>query len=179
MFNAPKRRVDNEVSRLADAAALLQLHLGVTQTARALYRRALLFSLMRTGFALTAAVGIPAGLLLNSLQDAALMTLPAGMILAVAVTLYERRALAVTATELTSSTKLEDLFRSSMSAKPLTDEGTLALWSRVAEGLRHSLSASELTRLPRLSNADASVVSSALERDIPDIRRTVGPAYHR
>jgi hypothetical protein len=60
VLNAPKRRVDNEVSRLSDSVNVLQMHCNIVEDISKRYRSSLFRSRLLLSAALTVSVGCPA-----------------------------------------------------------------------------------------------------------------------
>jgi hypothetical protein len=63
VLNAPKRRLDNEVSRLSDAVSVLQMHCKITDDLSQRYRKAWWRAQFQVAAAALVTVGIPASLL--------------------------------------------------------------------------------------------------------------------
>lgn len=65
VLNAPKRRVDNEVSRLSDSVCVLQMHCKIIEDISSKYQAALLRSRLSLGATLCATVLLPSAAIIG------------------------------------------------------------------------------------------------------------------
>jgi hypothetical protein len=65
VLNAPKRRVDNEVSRLSDSVCVLQMHCKIIEDISSKYQAALLRSRLSLGAALCSTVLLPSAAIIG------------------------------------------------------------------------------------------------------------------
>lgn len=140
VLNAPKRRVDNEISRLTDSVALLQLHCAVVDDIIAQYRLRLVQSrLVLATSAISAVASVAGGLYLSLAPLTMVEIMATGGLVNLLLYLYQQRHLSERAAELVSPHELEASFRRLYSRQVVNkDEFSLSLWTRVFEHLKLS-----------------------------------------
>jgi hypothetical protein len=180
VFNAPKRRVDNEVSRLADATNLLEMHCKIISETQRQYRRHLLqqFVLISTQGILS--VGIPAGFITLGISlDLSAAVGVLGLSTTAATFWYQQFSREAFISSLASESRLEEIY-SRLYAKKIAekDEFTQSLWLRVKHSFRIALTAAEFRLIPKITSSDVAKIENVLNNDIPSLRRKAGPAYH-
>ena len=181
VFNAPKRRVDNEVSRLADAAASLHMHCLLLNDALSQIRKSVWRTYAINIFGWGNVVGIP--LLLVGFGGYPLdVSAYIGAVGAVGMTgvsfwhVSRNRSLAV---RLATAESFEAIFKRLYARKiSERDEDTLALWSRISEILRHSVTPEDLLSLSKMSQGELNQLEKIIDVEIPNLRRAVGPMYN-
>ena len=141
VLNAPKRRVDNEITRLTDSVALLQMHCVVVDDIVAQYRfslnqsRLLLAACAFTSIAATVA-GFNAGLAPMTLAQ----IFVSGGVVTSLLHLSQQRLLNQKAETLVSPLEFEASFKRLYSRQLVNkDEFFLSLWTRVAEHLKFGI----------------------------------------
>lgn len=181
VLNAPKRRVDNEISRLTDSVALLQMHINIVDELSKQYKSALFRSRMMLGLTGTTSVGAVVAL--------ALLGMPPELIAGVTVlggagsgglfwwqTKDLRRQSGQLATESAMNTAFKKLYARRLAEK---DEFTISLWHRVQDHLTLTLSSEDLAGLEKVSPAHLAELERMLEVEIPNLRRKAAPAFNR
>jgi hypothetical protein len=179
VFNAPARRVDNEVSRLAEAGALLKLHLKVVGDLASEYRRSRLTAGLTLAAGWSLALGIPLGIVTTGFLPLAQVAwgAAAGSVGMAGMTLLQIHRLSALSERLCTSEAAEQAFVR-LHARRGAGEDARAEWSRVAEGLK-SLLPVELREMGGISTVDLRLLSRIVEEDVPALRRSIAPAYHK
>ena len=112
VFNAPKRRVDNEVTRLADSAALLKMHVTVIGDLLAQYRRSKLTTYAGLAAGWLGGISLPMSMFLGSLPlDIAGTTAACTFAGLSVVTFVQNRSLNQLAEKLCSQEEVQKTFR--------------------------------------------------------------------
>lgn len=181
VLNAPKRRVDNEITRLTDSIALLQMHVTIVDDLVKQYKA--------TTFRAKALLGVLGSLTISGTMAALYLNLP----------LEASAALAVFGTsstfgyywwsnthQLDQANKLikEDSIISTykrLYARRLAekDEFTTSIWTRVLDHLILSLHASDLKNMDKVKQHEFKSLENILEFDIPNLRRKAAPAFNK
>ena len=181
VFNAPKRRIDNEVSRLSDALLLLQMHCKVVEDLQQRYRSAMWRYKIFQGGATVLTLGVPAGLVFMQMPiEIAAIAGGVGAVVTAGITFLESRSLSRLAYELVEQSSLEGAFRRQYARKIAEkDEDTMTRWIRVLEILKIGLTGPELQKMSKISASDVRNIETKLNQDVPDLRRAAGPALRR
>lgn len=179
VLNAPKRRVDNEITRLADSIALLQIHCEVVDEAVKQYRTKLLQSrLAIAASSLVTAESASASVYLSTTSLFTAEIASVGVVATFAIYWYQRRVLEDTAKALVQSSSFEQSFRHLYSRQLVVkDEYFLSMWTRVAEHLRLGVTHEDIQRVERLRPADKTTLANILETELPKLRRGAAPAF--
>jgi hypothetical protein len=181
VFNAPKRRVDNEVSRLSDSLQLLQMHCKIMEDIQGQYRTAKLkFKAFQLGLG-TAFTGLGGAVFyLQSNIELALASGVTGAALVGLIGFWESRSMRQHADNLIEQPSLEAAFRRQYARKIAEkDEDTMTRWIRVLEILKIGLNGPELQRMPKVSASDIKTIESKINDEVPKLRRAAGPALKR
>ncbi len=181
VFNSPKRRVDNEVSRLADSAAALHMHLQVIGDITSQLRRARLTSYLQLIGGLVSIVCAPAGLLVLGLPiDVVATTAVIGSIGMIIIAYVKTKSLEHLAEKLATPEEFDKTFKK-LYARRLAehDEDTIALWTRLSEILRNAVTCKEIQQIGQINKSEIRELEKIIEKDIPELRRSVGPLYNR
>jgi hypothetical protein len=205
VMNAPKRRLDNEISRLADAAALLHLHASVMSDVLDSRTNDLMKSR-----AIVASVGVLSVVASGSSLVACFASDFASSTLGFAVSLPGSAATAITlfsvlftggvvwmssehnkrrATQLVEEDLLGGRSFNKIYAKRIVerDETLLSNWSRVREHIKSDtsgMSDAELLSLLLSSRgmkgrSDLRAIERLIEEDIPALRRRAAPEFNK
>ena len=181
VLNAPKRRVDNEISRLTDAVSLLQMHLNIIDEVSKQYKSNVFKSRLLYGGASILSV--------SSLLTSIVVGLPFEVSIIIAVTsvlgnaglfYWQTYGLRKQASQLTSETALENAFQRLYARRLVEkDEFIISLWSRVQDHLKMALTSDELSNLGRVTASNLSEIDRILEVEIPSLRRKSAPVFNR
>jgi hypothetical protein len=181
VLNAPKRRVDNEISRLTDAVSLLQMHLRVVDELSKQYKSAQFRSRLMLALTGTSSVAAVAAFAVLGFPP----ELVAGVFAAGSVgsgglfwwqTRDLRRQSGQLATESAMNAAFQKLYARRLAEK---DEFTISLWHRVQEHLMLTLSSEDLAGLDKVTQAHTAELERVLEVEIPNLRRKAAPAFNR
>lgn len=183
VLNAPKRRVDNEITRLTDSVALLQMHMTIIDDLNKQYKSSTFKSKVWTAVSATltlSAVGTTGylGLPVEAIAGAA----AAGSTFTSALYYYYYKKLNEQASVLIKDEAMIDAYKrlySRRTASDTKDEYTTSLWSRVHDHLLHRLTAPELKALDKVRPHDIKELEKIVEVDIPNLRRKAAPTFHR
>lgn len=182
VLNAPKRRIDNEITRLNDSIALLQMHLTIVDDLIKQYKK-LQF---KTNAIFTTS-------LLTSLSSAASLfyfqAVPlevaggvglSGTLLSFLYYFYKKQSLINYSEDLISDNSMVSTYKR-LYARRLAekDEFIMSLWQRVHDHLILTLTPAELRNMDKIKPADFKMIENILEVDIPQIRRKAAPAFNK
>jgi len=181
VLNAPKRRVDNEISRLSDSVAILQMHCKIIDDLCSKYNGLVFKNRLRLAATSSAAVALPSVCFYFSLPLETVIASSAVGVIANGGLLYWQSNMAIEyVKELITESSLESIFRRLYSRKiNERDEFTSSLWLRVKEHLKLVLSANEVMSLSKMSSSEINQLEKLSETSIPDLRRTAGPSFQR
>lgn len=181
VFNAPKRRVDNEITRLTDSVALLQMHLNIVDDLAKQYRSSTLKARLLFGLAAVTTSAATVGSIVAGLPVEVTAGLASvGSLSSGGLYWWQHRTLADTANMLIKDDAMIDTYKRLYNRKSGDkDEFTSSLWSRVHDHLIHGISAGELKELDKVKASDRKELEKIVDVDIPDLRRQAAPAFHR
>jgi GTPase Era involved in 16S rRNA processing len=181
VLNAPKRRVDNEISRLTDSVSLLQMHINIVDELSKQYKSAVFRSRMTLGLTGTTSVGILVALVLLGMPPEIIAGATAisgvgsgGLFWWQSKDL--RRQSGQLATENAMNAAFQKLYARRIAEK---DEFTISLWHRVQDHLTLTLSSEDLAGLEKVTAAHVAELDRVLEVEIPNLRRKAAPAFNR
>jgi hypothetical protein len=179
VMNAPKRRVNNEISRLSDSVQLLDMHCAIVDEIAMKYKSKM-YRLYGTTFGVGClAVGMPAaGIFLNMPMGS--VVAGSGMI-GVAATgalmWYSSQSLKDISQQLVSEAGLESIYRRLYARQIAESNGFVAsLWQRVQRHIRIGVSPEEVSSLSRLKKSERNSVDQIINESIPRLRRMIAPS---
>ncbi len=181
VLNAPKRRVDNEISRLTDAVAILQMHVTVVDELSKAYKSSILRSRVVLGGVVCSGTGISVGSLMLAMPPeligaSSLLTVGGSALLY----WWQTKTLNEQASGLITDEAMIGAYKRLYARKLATkDEFTASLWTRVHDHLILGLNAVEFKNLDRVKSADLKQIEQILEVDIPNLRRKAAPAFNK
>ncbi len=177
VLKAPKRRIDNVITRLADSVHLVQMHARVLEALRADFARELwAFRVGAAGLA-TAGVGLVAGGAYAGLAVQPLLAFAALYLAGSGGFLYYNgKVLGEYEAAMASPEGLRRLFERLYARQVLEgDELITSLWKRAFPALQMMVVDTQLARLPRVTGAELRELERILEEDIPGLRRLAAP----
>jgi len=177
VFKAPKRRIDNVITRLTDSAHLLEVHCTVLQQLQKSRNR----HVWRGRLALTGATLVAAG----AAAAAATLTMPtevlaatgaAGLMVVGGTHLYNRRVLADETAQLLTSEGLNTAFEACYAPRLAEgDEFVLAVWKRIRDNLKVSLTTAGFEGVDKVRAGQLQELARVLEEEVPSLRRLASP----
>lgn len=181
VLNAPKRRIDNEINRLTDAVAMLQMHLSIVDDLLKTYRAQSFWSKVYVATTALGTVGVTGGMVVLGLP---LHITAGGLLLGSAATgalgYFQVNFLEQKAMTLVTEESLDATFRRLFARRIADrDEFINALWRRIRYHLVLTLTARELTTLERVNQTDLQLLQRLLDNDIPDLRRSSAPEFNK
>ncbi|CAM9447207.1 unnamed protein product [Choristocarpus tenellus] len=177
VMKAPKRRIDNIITRLTDSVHLLQVHTRILDDIQREYNRfkwmrhGTTISLLATGGCLTGGsiylggpVEVTGGLVAISLVGAA------------GLQYTNSKALVAKEDEMLSVEGLNHLFNKGY-ARELAegDESISAVWKRIRDNLQVTLSAMGVDGVSRVKSGELRELQRILDKEVPDLRREAAP----
>ena len=97
-----------------------------------------------------------------------------------AATYFTNRRLKDRASELASADEYERSFKRLYARRIAErDEYTVSLWTRVADILRHAITAQDIMDMKKLRKSELAELERVIEKEIPNLRRAVGPQYNK
>ena len=177
VFKAPKRRIDNIITRLGDSVGLLQMHCTVIEEARRQYSRHVWKGRAMALSALALGAGAVGGAFSLGLPAPVIATAGVAGVGGMGAAVWvNNTALEAAEERLSSYEGLEEIFTRTHSRQLAEgDEYVVATWQRVRETARGAIAQIGLGALERISSADVDLMRRILEQDIPDLRRKSGP----
>lgn len=181
ILNAPKRRVDNEITRLTDAVSLLHMHLAIVDDLVKQYRAATLRARLTIGgvgfTTLTAAVG---SVLLSMPIEVGAAIGATGLAGTGALYWWQSKFLIDKAAQLIKDESMISTFKRLYARRIAErDESTTSLWARVHDHLILGLTAADLKAMDKVRNSDLKDLEKILDFDIPNLRRKAAPAFNK
>lgn len=181
VLNAPKRRVDNEISRLSDALHLLEMHLTMLNSVVKAYRSQRNRHLIAGALATLAGAGITSSTVLLALPMelvAGSAAISAAGLVGLAWYFYKQQNAIVES--LVDSVSMEKRF-DSLYARKIgdKDEFITSIWDRVKDHLAVTVTAAELKSLEPVPKSDLAIIRDMLDHKIPDLRRASAPSFNR
>ena len=181
VLNAPKRRVDNEISRLSDSVSILQMHCKIVEDLSSRYNRMVFHNRLRLGATSSIAIALPGLCFYLGLPiEAMIASGGIGVIINAGLLYWQSKMSVEFAKELITESSLESVFKRLYSRKiSEKDEFTSSLWIRVKDHLKLILSTNEIMNLPKMTSQEINQLEKLSETSIPDLRRTAGPSFQR
>ena len=179
--NAPKRRVDNEITRLSDSVSLLRMHVNIIRDLTNAYNKKK-WEFRSIGAGWVAASGALTGgaYYLDAPMQVVGGAGVIGGLFAGFFLWWHTNALQDLAIQLTKLESFDASFRRQY-ARQLADQDEFvsALWMRVRDHLKISLLPDDISELASASSssttADTIKLDRLLEYDIPELRREASP----
>ena len=181
VLNAPKRRVDNEISRLTDAVSLLQMHLNIIDEVSKQYKKSIFHSRLLLGTASITSI--------SAVLDSVVLSLPTEVSGGIAILsilgngglyYWQYSIIHKQLNELTSDNALVSAFQKLYARRIAEkDEFTNALWIRVHDHIKLTLNSNELANLNKVTVNNINEVERILEIEIPNLRRKSAPVFNR
>lgn len=177
VMKAPKRRIDNAITRLGDNVNLLLMHAKLTAECKKQYKSLMWRNRAEVGFFAVTGVGLGAGAIAAGLPlqlGAALGGI--GMLGGLGLGIYNGNKLDVEERRILSGEGLNETFRRVYSRQiGEHDEFTASFWTRVKDPLRVNLRAIGLDSAEDVSSDDLDSLMRILDKDIPKLRRLASP----
>ena len=180
MLNAPKRRVNNEITRLADAVNVLNMHCKIMNEIIQQYRNLKYKLYFGSVGILSVAVSVPIGGVLYALpMNVTLIASCVGLSTSVIMAWYTVHSLKDKAKYLLSANYLNTLYQK-LYSKQIANQNEFidSLWKRVYSHINQTVTPSDLNQLKKLSNKDILLLDNILNADIPKLHRQIAPALH-
>ncbi len=181
VLNAPKRRIDNEISRLTDAVSLLHMHLTVMEDLVKQYRAATMRSkLIFAGVGSTSVLATMGALLTGLPMEVTAAAGGVGAIGTAAAYWWQNNIVVNKASELVKDEAMIKTFKK-IYARRLAekDESITSLWTRVFDHLILSFNAADLKNMDKIKANEIKDLEKILEVDIPNLRRKAAPAFNK
>ncbi len=181
VLNAPKRRVDNEISRLTDAVSILQMHVTVLDELSKAYKTSILKARAVLGAAAVTAVGVSLGTLMLAMPAEIIAgSTFVGAASSVGLYWWQSKSLHDQAAHLITDDAMIAAYKRLYARKLANkDEFTASLWTRVHDHLILGLTAVEFKSLEKVKSSDLKQIEQILEVDIPNLRRKAAPAFNK
>jgi hypothetical protein len=174
---APKRRIDNNITRLVDAVHLLQMHATVTELARKEWAAEQWRGRLQTGLALLVAAVSAGGLQHLGLPVEAVASVGgAGLVGSGGLYWYAGQVLKAEERRLLSAEGLNAVFEQHYSGSIAEGDAFVAsVWQRVRDRLQFTLKAQGLGRVAAVSAAELASLQALLDGEVPKLRRLAAP----
>jgi len=177
VFKAPKRRIDNIITRLTDSVHMLQVHATIVHDLKAEYSRAkwghrgTIFSVLATGTSLSglsvyAKAPVQASLALSTVS----LLLSSGIIYISYKNLISKEKFMTSVEGL--NTRFEMCYASRLAEG---DEMIHSVWKRIRDGLKLTLGTSGMKSIANVKAYELKELERILENDIPSLRRSAAP----
>lgn len=177
VLNAPKRRVNNEVSRLYDSVSLLQMHCKIVDDLVRQYKQKKHKLYGLTTLTASVGVGLPVGeFYLNMPVELIVSNAVFGVLSTLGVGWYTSHSLRDAARNLVSDTGLTSSYKRLYNHEiHENDESISSLWERVEKHLTNSLTMADLASLNRVKTSEFKLLNNMISVDIKELRRKVAP----
>ncbi|CAM9152730.1 unnamed protein product [Pylaiella littoralis] len=177
VMKAPKRRIDNVITRLTDSVHLLQVHTAILDALQRDFMRAKVFrhgatiSVLAAGGGLCGG-GVYLGIPVEMAVGAGAMTL----LSAGGLQMFNSKALKDAEADMISVEGLNKYFSRRYSREVAEgDESITASWKRIRHGLHLSLTSSGIDGVARVKASEQRELQKVLDSDIPELRRKAAP----
>ncbi|CAM9157010.1 unnamed protein product [Sphacelaria rigidula] len=177
VMKAPKRRIDNVITRLTDSVHLLQVHTHVLESMQKELRKARMWRYGITFSAAGAGGGVTGASVLLAAPNELTAGLVAVSILSTAgIQFMNMKALRTKEEEMISIEGLNNCFSRGYTRELAEgDESIAASWSRVRDGLHLTLSSLGLDGVGKVKASERKELKRILEVEIPALRRQAAP----
>ena len=188
VLNAPKRRVDNEISRLTESISILQMHCRIVSEVRKRYNEKLWSSRVKVASLAFASLGLPIGANLLSVGlfplGTAVASCAAGLTASGVLHYVQMNSLNDFCTKLVREDSLYDIYKYLYSRKIYErDEYVASIWARIKDHLAVELSAegsgggsaAVVESMGTVSPGDLSLLERIVNKDIPKLRGLNSP----
>jgi len=179
VFKAPKRRIDNVITRLTDSVHLLEVHCTILSAVQKSYRRHLWQARLATGGTLTCGVGLTASaVLLEAPVNLTGIVGVTAVLLTAGMQFYNSKVLKEEAEYLLSADGLNHVFETCYASELAEgDEFVAAVWKRIRDGLKINITANGLSSFPTVTNSQLQNLQQILDEDVPSLRRLAAPTH--
>ena len=179
--NAPKRRVDNEISRLSDSVSILKLHCDIIDDITKKYKKEVWKSRIINLSSVLVSTGLCSGAFYMDAQLQIISGISiSGALVTGILVWWQSSSLRDMSSQLVRPEYLENTFRKlyhrQISDK---DEHILALWSRVREHMKVGISADDISNMKPMDSGDISRLERLQDHDIPRLRRESQPDFYQ
>lgn len=181
VLNAPKRRVDNEISRLSESMSLLQMHCNVINEIRSRYNTLVWRNRLSLLTSSALSVAIPTACFTLSVPiEVVVSTSSIGIIGTGILAWYSNEKANKLSKELISENSLQKIYQNLYARRIHDDDAyTSSLWIRVRDHLLMELSSSDVQTLPSVSSSEIRNMEDIINRDIPTLRRSAAPLFNK
>ncbi|CAM9136168.1 unnamed protein product [Discosporangium mesarthrocarpum] len=177
VMKAPKRRVDNMITRLTDSVHLLQVHARILDIMQRDYARARwvrhgsMMAFFITGGCFSGGTAFLGGPVEISAGLAAVTVIGAG-----GLQYTNSKALVAKEADMLSVEGLNHFFNKSY-ARELAegDEFIAAVWTRIRDGLQLTLSTLGIDGVSRVKSSELRELQRILDEEVPELRRQAAP----
>ena len=181
VMNAPKRRVDNEITRLGDATHMLLMHCRVLDSLVAAYRSSLWKARAGNVTAAAAVTAVVAASVLIELpMQFSLAALGVGVVTYGAFSVWQSSSLKKEAARIAPIDNVESVYRRIHGRRiSEQDEYISSLWLRVKDQIKVGVTAGDIQRMNRINSTDFANLENLIDMEIPNLRRKAAPAYSK
>lgn len=178
VHKAPKRRIDNLITRLADSVHLLHMHATICEAARKEHSAHLWNGRMMMGGSSTLAASLVAGSVYSDLvpMEVSIGLTGFGLAGVAGLQWYTSKLLEVETQRLLGPEGLSKLFEATHSGSLSEgDASTMSLWQRIRDKLQSGLSARGLQEMSKVSDSELADLQRILDDEVPKLRRLNAP----
>mmetsp|Transcript_57897 Transcript_57897/g.131205 ORF Transcript_57897/g.131205 Transcript_57897/m.131205 type:complete len:393 (+) Transcript_57897:559-1737(+) len=174
---APKRRIDNMITRLVDAVNLLLMHATVMEASRKSYSRQLWTGRAQVLAAASVGGGVTGAAAYMGLPPEAIgAAASAGMLGTGGVQLYALKVLEHEEANLLSAEGLNRIFQNHYSNQMAEgDAFVVSVWQRIRDRLQVNLKSLGLGQVSKVSPSELEELRQVLEDEVPKLRRLAAP----
>ena len=179
VMKAPKRRIDNAITRLGDSISMLLMHAQVVQETKKRYSSLVWRSRAEVGFVALSGGGLTAGAVLAGLPPTvAAGGLAATFLASGGLHFFNGKGIRSEEKFLTSTDGIAETFRRTHTRQLSEhDEFTASVWGRVREPLQLTLKAVGLDNVETVTDKEINELNTILDEEIPRLRRVASPAH--
>lgn len=179
VYNAPKRRVDNEITRLTDSISLLRMHMNIVDDLVKQLRSATWQARLSVGAAATGSIAAIAASFILTMPFEVSAAIAGGSLGGTALLFYlQSNRMGDAARNLVTDEAMVASYKRIYARKANEkDEYLTSLWARVHDQLITSLNPRDLETMDKVSSSDVKQLDKILEYDIPNLRRKAAPVF--
>eukprot|EP00903_Cladosiphon_okamuranus_P016662 g15365.t1 len=177
VMKAPKRRIDNVITRLTDSVHLLQVHTTILDALQRDYRQAKLLRYSATFSSVAVGGGLSGGsVYLGAPVEMAVGAVAMTLLSAGGLQFFNSKALKAKEADMISIEGLDHYFNRRYTREVAEgDESISASWKRIRHGLHMTLKSTGIDGCARVKASEQRELQNVLDSEIPSLRRKAAP----
>ncbi|CAE7646309.1 EHD2 [Symbiodinium microadriaticum] len=183
VLNTPRRREDNDITRLTDKIHLLDMHCRIVDDALSRYSKSLVrFRMAIFGAVVSSAAAVGAATVITSSPQIIAGTASVATLLTVGVHFWQSRILQTKVEQVSTidgREGLEAVYKRLYARQIIDgDEYSADLWRRVKDHFEVAWGGQiDIHNMPKITPTDFQLLEYIIENDIPALRRRTAPKF--